>query len=79
MLANMRKHDNQVRPSGDALTVREVADLLRISRRSAALAVLGGDLPRRREGLRLVVPTRDLLTSFGVPLERMEENGDHDR
>ncbi len=79
MLPGMSKHRRPGHPVGGVLTVREVAALLRISRRTAAVAVLAGDLPRRRQGLRLVVPTRDLLASFGVPLDYTEEHSDHDR
>ena len=79
MLPDMSKHGKPGHPVGGVLTVREVAALLRISRRTAAAAVLAGDLPRRRQGLRLVVPTRDLLACFGIPLDHTEEHDDHDR
>jgi hypothetical protein len=53
----------------DALTVDQVARLLRVTRTSAASAVIDGVLPHRLAGGRLLVPTRELLRQFGVAEE----------
>ncbi len=61
----------------EALTVREAAALLRISRSATVRALVTGQLPRGVRGLRVVVPTRQLLAGFGVPL-RVVDGGDGD-
>lgn len=61
----------------EALTLRETAALLRISRTAAVRGLVTGQLPRGVRGLRLVVPTRQLLAGFGVPLREMD-GGDGD-
>lgn len=63
----MKQHHRTRR--ADALSLSEAATLLRVSRRTTAVALLMRQLPRRRHGWRLVVPTRELMTSFGVPLD----------
>ncbi len=62
----------------EELTLGQLATLLRVSRVSAGAAILMGELPRRRRGLRVVVPTADLLTSFGVPVNQSEDEHDDD-
>ena len=74
----MKKHQTP-RPANElTLTVRQVARLLRLPIGPVRLAVLAGNLPRRRRGLRLVVPQRELMTTFGAPLPNQMEAG-HDR
>ena len=78
MLATMTKHQIDPLQGRPALTVRETARLLRLPTRVVAVAVVTGRLPRRRRGLRLVVPRQELMASFGAPLTKRQDRG-HDR
>lgn len=50
----------------ETLTLEETATLLRISRATAAQALVSGELPHIVAGGRLVVPTCELLLEFGL-------------
>ena len=74
----MKKHQTP-RPADElTLTVRQTASLLRLPIGAVRIAVLAGNLPRSRRGLRLVVPRRALMTTFGAPTSNQMEAG-HDR
>ena len=74
----MRKHETP-RPADESmLTLRQTARLLRLPISAVRAAALAGNLPRRRRGLRLVVPQRELMTAFGAPLPEQRAAG-HDR
>ena len=57
------------------MTVRETARLLRLPTHVVAAAIVTGRLPRRRRGLRLVVPRQELMTSFGAPFTETQGRG----
>lgn len=78
MLDNMKKHEIRPLRGCPAFTVRETARLLRLPTHVVAVAVVTGRLPRRRRGLRLVIPRQELMASFGVPLTERLDRG-HDR
>ena len=74
----MKKHQTP-RPANElTLTVRQTARLLRLPVGAVRVAVLAGNLPRCRRGLRLVVPQRELMTTFGAPTSNQME-ASHDR
>ena len=74
----MKKHQTP-RPADElTLTLRETASLLRLPVRAVRVTVLAGGLPRRRRGLRLVVPQQELMTTFGAPVSTRKDAG-HDR
>ena len=69
----MKKHQTP-RPTDElTLTLRQTASLLRLPVRAVRVAVLAGGLPRRRRGLRLVVPKRELMTTFGAPVSTLKD------
>lgn len=72
----MKQHQT---PLPDALTLTQAAALLRVSRVNAARALAGGELPWRRQGLRIVVPTVRLLADFGVPTDLTKGGDGNDR
>ena len=78
MLANMTNREIDPLQGGPVMTIRETARLLRLPTRVVAAAVVTGRLPRRRRGLRLVVPRQELMSSFGAPLAGRQGRG-HDR
>ena len=75
MLTSMTKHEIDPFRGGPTMTVRETARLLRLPTHVVAAAVMTGRLPRRRRGLRLVVPRQELMTSFGAPLTERQDRG----
>ena len=77
MLLDMNQHDTSPPLDVPALTVTEAAALLRVRRRWVVAAVLIGQLPTRRRGLHLTIPTQELMASFGAPLNTKEHA--HDR
>ena len=78
MLGSMNQH-SELHELPRRLTVRQAADLLRVRRAVLLLAALGGALPVRLHGVRLLIPTAELLAEFGLPVRPQEAPHDHDR
>ena len=77
MLGNMHQH-REFDGLPDLLTPGAAAYLLRVPRRYVLLAMVTGELPIRGRAGRLVIPTRQLLAAFGLPIAHQEARHDHD-
>ena len=65
MLPDMEQH-SELQELPARLTLRQAADLLRVRPAHLLLAALTGAVPVRRRGVRLLIPTAELLAEFGL-------------